>query len=63
MARKRKLGARIYAFFLILYGLLIIAAACYGLLMVWTYAEEYEYTRPYHALDGYLEKINRDRAQ
>ncbi|MDO4991067.1 MAG: hypothetical protein Q4E45_11230 [Eubacteriales bacterium] len=61
MARKRKLGARIYAFFLILYGLLIIAAACYGLLMVWTYAEEYEYTRPYHALDGYLEKINRDR--
>ena len=61
MAGKRKLGARIYTFFLVLYGLAIIAAACYGLLMVWTYAEEYEYTRPHHALDSYLEKINRDR--
>ena len=61
MARKRKLGARIYTFFLVLFGLLLIAAACYGLLMVWTYAEEYEYTRPHHALDEYLEKINRDR--
>ena len=61
MAGKRKLGARIYTFFLVLYGLAIIAAACYGLLMVWTYAEEYEYTRPHHALDSYLEKINRER--
>ncbi len=60
MAGKRKLGARIYTFFLVLYGLAIIAAACYGLLMVWTYAEEYEYTRPHHALDAYLEQINRD---
>ena len=61
MAGKRKLGARIYTFFLVLYGIAIIAAACYGLLMVWTYAEEYEYTRPHHALDSYMEKINRDR--
>lgn len=61
MAGKRKLGARIYTFFLVLYGLLIIVAACYGLLMVWTYAEEYEYTRPHHALDSYMEMINRDR--
>lgn len=61
MTAKRKRGARIYTFFLILFALVLIAAACYGLLMVWTYAEEYEYTRPHHALDEYLETLNRDR--
>ena len=61
MTAKRKRGARIYTFFLILFALLLIAAACYGLLMVWTYAEEYENSRPHHALDEYLEKLNRDR--
>ena len=42
MARKRKRRAAIYTFFLVLYAIAIMAAAVYGLLMVWTYAEEYE---------------------
>ena len=58
MARKRKRGAVIYTFFLVLFTLALVAAACYWLLQVWTYAEEYEYTRPSHALDEYLDKLN-----
>ena len=61
MAKKRRRGARIYTFFLVLYGIAILAAAAYGLLMIWTYAEEYENSRPHHALDEYMERLNRDR--
>lgn len=60
MARKRRRRAIIYTFFLVLFALAALAAAAYGLFAVWTYAEEYEYTRPHHALDAYLEKLNRE---
>ena len=61
MARKRKRRAAIYTFFLVLYAIAIMAAAVYGLLMVWTYAEEYENSRSHYAIDSYLEQLNKDR--
>ncbi|MCR5575955.1 MAG: hypothetical protein K6F56_02980 [Oscillospiraceae bacterium] len=61
MARKRRRRAALYTFFLVLFAIALLAAAAYGLLMVWTYAEEYEYTRSYHAIDDYLEELNRER--
>ena len=41
----------------ILYALLILAAACFGLRYLWQFAESYEAARPHHAMDSYLESL------
>ena len=61
MAKRRKRGRVIYAFFLILYMLLIILAALYALKMVWDYADEYELSRSSHTLNSYLDTLNQER--
>ena len=60
MAGKRKSGNRIYGSFLLIYAVLIAAAAFLGLRMAWQYAEEYEDARPNHALDAYVDELNRE---
>ncbi len=61
MAKRRKRGRAIYAFFLILYMLLTILVALYALKMVWDYADEYELSRPSHTLNSYLDTLNQER--
>lgn len=55
---KRKRSARIYWGALIIYTVLIIAAAVYALTMVWTYAEEYELSRPNNTMDEYVATLS-----
>lgn len=57
-SQKRKRSARIYWFCLILYGILITAAAVYALSQVWVYAEEYEGSRPNNTMDAYVAQLS-----
>lgn len=61
MSGKRKTGRRVYTFFLLLYAVILCFAAWFALKMVWTYAEEYEYSRPARTLNSYLDMLNRER--
>ena len=58
MAKKKNKGRRIYYIFLTIYGLLLTGAAVFGLSLVWSYAEEYEASRPYNAIDEYVAELN-----
>lgn len=60
MTDRRKRGRRIYTILLLLFALLIAACAAYALLQIWDFAEQYEYSRPSHAVNEYLDTINRD---
>ena len=55
---KRKRSARIYWTLLILYGVIITAAAVYALSQVWVYAEEYEASRPNNTMDEYISELS-----
>lgn len=58
--RKSKVGTRVYWILLLVYTVLISAAAVFALKMVWTYADEYENARPNHVIDKYVEDFNRN---
>lgn len=57
-SEKRKRSSRIYWICLIVYGVLISAAAAFALSMVWTYAEEYEGSRPNNTMDAYVAALS-----
>lgn len=58
MAKKRKRGALIYAACLLIYALILIALAAYGLKIVWRYATEYENSRPLNVIEAYVDELN-----
>ena len=61
MARRRKKhGSVLYTIVLMLYTLALIVAACYGLTLVWTYAENYEKARPENTMDAYIDNLSRN---
>ena len=61
MARRRKkTGSVIYTVVLMLYTLVLIAAACYGLTLVWNYAENYEKARPDNTMNAYIDNLSRN---
>jgi len=60
MARKKKLGGKIYAISLAVYTLALIIVAIYGLSIVWDYAEEYEKSRPNNTMDEYVENLSKN---
>ena len=55
--QKRRRGKLIYTLFLLLWLLLLTAAAVYGLGRVWEYAKEYELSRPSHTMDQYVNSL------
>lgn len=57
MARKKKLGSKIYAICLAVYVLLLAGAIFYGLNIVWRYAEEYELAQPTLTMDAYVAQL------
>ncbi|MBQ3211074.1 MAG: hypothetical protein IJB09_06225, partial [Oscillospiraceae bacterium] len=57
-SEKRKRSSRIYWACLIIYGVLIIAAALFALSQVWVYAEEYEASRPNNTMDAYVADLS-----
>lgn len=57
MARKKKLGSKIYAICLAVYILILAGAIFYGLNIVWRYAEEYELAQPALTMDAYVEDL------
>lgn len=57
MARKKKLGSRIYAICLAVYILILAGAIFYGLNIVWRYAEEYELAQPTLTMDAYVQEL------
>ena len=57
-SEKRKRSSRIYWTCLIAYTVLITAAAVFALSMVWTYAEEYENSRPNNTMDAYVSSLS-----
>lgn len=56
--KKRKISKAIYWTVLSIYTLALCAAVLYGLSKVWTYAEEYEASRPEKAINAYIEALN-----
>lgn len=58
MSNKRKRGKKIYWTSLLIYMLLLCAAAFVGLKMVWRYAEEYENSRPVKVVDAYVAQLS-----
>lgn len=61
MARRRKkTGSVLYTVVLMLYTLVLIAAACYGLTLVWNYAENYEKARPDNTMNAYIDNLSRN---
>ena len=57
-SEKRRRSSRIYWACLIIYTVLITAAAVFALTMVWTYAEEYEQSRPNNTMDKYVATLS-----
>jgi len=55
---KRKRSSKIYWACLIIYTVLLIAAAVYGLTTIWAYAEEYELSRPNNTMDEYVATLS-----
>lgn len=59
MAVKRKnTGRKTYFICLGIYTILLIAAACFGLNIVWKYAEEYEAALPQKVVDEYVASLS-----
>ena len=59
MAVKRKnTGRKTYFICLGIYTILLIAAACFGLNIVWKYAEEYEAALPQKVVDEYVSSLS-----
>lgn len=61
MVKKKELGRRIYFIFLAIYIALLSAAACYGLKIVWDYAEEYEAARAEHTIKAYVDELRANK--
>lgn len=55
---KRKRSSKIYWSCLIIYGILLVAAAVYALSQVWQYAGEYEASRPNNTMDEYVAQLS-----
>ena len=49
-----------FAIFALVYALLILAAGYFALSYLWDYAAAYEMSRPYHAIDAYMEALTPD---
>ena len=60
MARRKKRGTVAYTVVLTLYTLALVVAACYGLTLVWNYAEAYEKARPENTMDAYIDSLSRN---
>lgn len=61
MARtKKKKKSLIYPIFLTVWIIALLCVAYYGLSKVWTYAEEYEASRPNNTMDAYVESLNQN---
>lgn len=59
MARKKKnSGRKTYFICLSIYAVLLIAASCFGLSIVWKYAEEYENSLPQKVIDAYVANLS-----
>lgn len=58
MAKKKKLGTKIYWICLLAYVLILSGAAVYLLNKVWGYAEEYEKSRPNNTMDAYVAELS-----
>ncbi len=50
----------IFPLLLGLYALAVLVAAAFGLDFFWDYIDAYEQSRPYHAVDAYMEKLTAD---
>lgn len=58
MARKKKSnGRKAYFICLSVYIVLLIAASCFGLSLVWQYAKEYENSRPLNVVENYVSHL------
>ena len=60
MARRKKHGSVLYTVILMIYTLVLIVAACYGLTLVWNYAEGYEKARPDNTMNAYMDNLKRN---
>ena len=58
--KKKKHGAAAYTAALLVYTLILVVLACFGLTKVWNYAEEYEASRPDHTMDTYIERLSKN---
>ena len=60
MARKKKRSSALYTVVLLVYTLVLVIAACYGLTQVWNYAENYEAARPDNTMNEYIDNLSRN---
>lgn len=56
--KKRSLGWFIFG--MVLYAAVFLGAVGYGLKYLWIYLEAYENSRPYHAIDAYMEQLTKE---
>lgn len=57
-AKRSQAGSVAYATFLLIYIVAVLAVGYYFLTKLWSYAEEYEISRPARTLDAYVAELN-----
>ena len=57
---KRRKSRLIFTLCLLLYSVLFLIGTAIGLGHLWDYMEAYELSRPFHAVDSYMEKLDAD---
>lgn len=59
--KKKKQRSRLaFVCFLLVWSLVLMGAASYGLNILWDFLDAYEQSRPYHAIDAYMQKLTAD---
>ena len=59
--RKKNRGRRAYFICLTIYTLALSVAAVFALSIVWNFAEEYEASRPGHAIEAYVKELSENQ--
>ena len=59
--KKRKQRSRLaFVCFLLVWSLILMGVASYGMNILWDFLDAYEQSRPYHAVDAYMESLTAD---
>lgn len=58
--KKQKRGGLWFGLGMVLYAVIVLGAAAFGLKWLWGFLESYEASRPYIAIDAYMEKLTRE---
>lgn len=58
--QRKKRSAFWFIFGMLVYAAVFLGGVYYGLKQLWVYLEAYEASRPYHAIDAYMEQLTKE---